>query len=151
MIDPIGLKAEITTDPKGLGYAPFVQPGSDNSIMALLNDPTNAKGQGTVAMPSLSKDQFLLATAPMLFTLVGLSAAIQAKWTPILEHLRAADQLDFTSATVQALVTAAVADGLLTQAQATALNQRMGSRAEVLFGAGTVLTNRDISFALRGS
>ena|SRR5579862_5971181 len=149
-IDPIILKGEITADPKGMGYAALVASGSDGGIAALLNAQTGP-GVGTVTLPSLTKDQFLTATAPFLPNLLTASPAIQAKWSVILDHLRAADQLDFTNPAVLALIVAAVTDGLLTSGQASGLNQRNGSRAEVLFGAGSSVASGDVSFAMRGT
>ena len=148
-MDYTALKNEITNDPLNLGYAVFVTAGNDQAIADLLNMATGP-GAGTVAMSSMSRDDFMMAIVPALVTLPNLSATIQSKWDRILAVVRAADTIFVSDSSIQALLGAAVADGVLTSDQVSVIGQRTGARAEVLFGAGTVITNTDISFALRG-
>ncbi|MDE2107462.1 MAG: hypothetical protein KGL39_60260, partial [Patescibacteria group bacterium] len=53
--------------------------------------------------------------------------------------------IDFTHANVSGALSQAVSDGVLTPAQAAAINQRTGTYAEVLCGAGASPTGSDIS------
>jgi hypothetical protein len=142
------LKKELEADPLGLGYAPLLDSGDDTGLCALLNSHSGF-GAATVSVPSVSRTDFLLAIAPAYLVLPTLNAFVQAKWDRILAVIGAADRIDCTDPRVQALLSAAVVDGVLTSDQATAINTRTGSRAEVLLGPGTELSTGDISFALR--
>ncbi len=142
------LQTELSTDPENLGYAALVAAGSDSGLVDLLN----AVGSGSayvVTVTTLTKDQALVATTPIVFAITRASilpdANIIAYWSSMLDHLRAADQIDVP--TVAALLDGAIADGVLTQDQVTAATTRQGSRAEVLFGAGTVITDTDVAIA----
>ena len=137
------LKTELTTDPNGLGYAGK----ADAQLAALLNSFTGP-GAAVVAIASMARSDFLLGIAPATFVLPSLSAALQSKWDRILSLARSADQINVASATVQALLATAVSDGVLTQAQSDAISKRTGSRAEVLFGAGTSVSELDIARAM---
>jgi hypothetical protein len=143
------LKKELEADPLGLGYAPLLASGNDTGLCALLNSRIGP-GTGVVSLSSVSRTDFLLACAPAYLVLPTLNAAVQAKWDRILAVIGAADRIDCTDPRVQALLSAAVIDGVLTSDQATAINQRTGSRAEVLLGAGVALTESDVVQALRG-
>lgn len=147
-IDPAALRAEITTDPAGLGYAPLVAAGADAGIAALLG-ATTGPGAAPIALPSVSRDAFLLGLRPAYMSLPTLPAAVQQKWDRILAAINSGAAVAIDAGT-QGLLASAVADGVLTQAQADAVWHRTGSRAEVLFGPDTVMTQADVSFALRG-
>jgi hypothetical protein len=148
-MDYTALKNEITNDPLSLGYAVFVTAGNDAAIAAILNMATGP-GAATVTDATMPRDDFMLAITPSLISLPGLSTTIQSKWDRILAVVRAADTINISDPAIQALLGASVADGVLTSDQVAAIGQRTGSRAEVLFGAGTTIMNTDISFALRG-
>jgi hypothetical protein len=148
-MDYTALKNEITNDPLGLGYSIFVTAGNDEAIAAILN-MTTGPGAATVTASVMPRDDFMLAITPSLISLPGLSATIQSKWDRILAVVRAATSINISQPSIQALLGAAVVDGVLTSEQVAAIGQRTGSRAEVHFGAGTTITNSDISFALRG-
>lgn len=144
-MDYAALKSELTTDPTALGYAPLIAIGSDQGLVELLNQISSVN----VTMPSLTRDQFLIAILPAGLVLPTLDAAIQAKWDRLIGLACAAQSI--LLATISALVSLGVSDGLLTTDQAAAIGQRPGSRAEVLFGAETTVSLADIGIALRGS
>jgi hypothetical protein len=148
-MDYTALKNEITNDPLNLGYAVFVTAGNDQAIADLLNAATGV-GAATVTVPAMSRDNFMTAIIPALIVLPALSTTIQSKWDRILAVVRAASIINISDPSIQALLGAAVSDNVLTSDQVSVIGQRTGSRAEVLFGAGTTVTNSDISFALRG-
>lgn len=147
MIDSTALASEITADPLGLGYAAQIAIGSDTGIAALLN-ATTGPGAAQVTLPGMSRDAFLSACLPGVIALAGLNGTIQAKWDRLLGVAQAADSI--TAANIAAVLSMAVTDGVLTSQQAAAIGVRTGSRAEVLFGAGTVVGASDVSMALRG-
>ncbi len=150
MIDYSALKNEIATDLKALGYAALVASGNDQGIADLLN-ATTGSGAATVGLTSLTKDEFVLGFAPAIYTnLSTLSTTKQQQWRDILNIINGATAVDLSTSNVQALLAQGVSDGLITQAEINAVTQKTGSRAEFLFGAGTVISNSDVSFALRG-
>jgi hypothetical protein len=148
-MDYQALKRELETDPKGVGYATPLALGNDTALADLLNAVTGT-GSSTIKDASLARSDFLLAIAPAYLTLPNLSQVVQSKWDRILAVISAADRIDIANPSVQALLAQAVSDGVLSQEHVDALGQRAGSRAEVLFGAGTVVGIQDVGFALRG-
>lgn len=141
------LKTEINTDPLNVGYAAYVTMGSDYNIAMLLNAGAGS-GASTLTLQTMPKDAFQLAVVPAVIALASASSALQAKWDRILGMVEASTVIDFTNSTVQALLAELVTDNLMTQNQVTAINQRTGSRAEVLFGATTIIDHLDVAKAL---
>lgn len=148
MIDPVTLAGELRGDPLVLGYAARIVVGDDAGLARLLNARTGP-GAATIALTSVPKSDFLVGLRPALLALAAKSAAIQGKWDRILAAIQSADAVRIDPITI-GLLGQAVADGLLTQAQVDAIGSRIGSRAERLFGLGTVVLSSDVSYALRG-
>lgn len=147
-IDYAALKEELETDPKNLGYSANISLGRDLAVADLMNAKTG-KGAESIALPTISKGQFLLGIAPVGLTLPTKSVEIQAKWDRIISLASSADIVDIGNPTVALLLQAAIADELITSEQIAAFSTRMGSRAEVLFGVDTVVRHEDIAKALR--
>jgi hypothetical protein len=142
------LKTELTTDPVNVGYAPYVTAQNDVQMAALIN-ATTGNGAATITLPTMSNADFVLAFAPYLSNVSGLSAPKQLYYVDLLwPAILQMGTIDFANANVAGILGQTVTDGLLTSAQATALNQRTGSRAETLFGAGTIVQASDIALAL---
>lgn len=144
-IDPAQLAAEIRTDPQALGYAAPLAAGQDGVIADLLNAVNPAY---VVSLSIIDKGDFLIGMLPAASALAGQDAATQANWDRMISIACANNTIDVGNAAVQAVLTAAVQQNLLSQAQADAVTKRAGSRAEVLFGAGTVVTHTDVARAL---
>lgn len=132
--DLLALKTEVNTDPIGMGYAAVID--QTNLLLKLLNDPANNVGGDTAARPfdalammdalvpaDYDSPQTALGAPNYVHTLVELAAyeSIAAYKTKFRELFAA------NSDTVTAL-----------DAQTSPL-----SRAEVLFGQGTVITRDD--------
>jgi hypothetical protein len=149
MIDLAALRAEIQGDPRGLDYGPHAVAQDDGAVADLLNS-TTGPGAATIALSFVSRDDFLKAILPAFLVIPNLPANIQAKWDRILNMINAGAGVTI-NAPVQALLAQAVTDGVLTQEEADAVWHRTGSRAEVLFGPGTVVTPDQVSVALRGN
>jgi hypothetical protein len=136
---------EINTDPHGLGFAALKTAGNFNGIAAIFASTTNA-GAGTVTMPSVDSVDFVTAFLPHLLPMEALSSAARvATYDRLWSAILSMPTIDFSNSNVQNLLTLAVSDSLLTQPQATALNQRQGSYAEMLCGAGAAPSGSDIS------
>lgn len=137
-INYTALKTEIQTDPKVLGYAPFVASGSDWQIANLLNTvgASNEKVNQQYVQPRL---------------VVG--CIVYTEWATVAVELRQylqmvlQDQVDVNNVQVKAAFQAAFAVGSVTRTNITALLNRSASRAEALFGAGTVIAASDVAIA----
>jgi hypothetical protein len=147
-LDRAALKAEIQADPLGIGYGPHAAAQDDAAVAGLLNARTGP-GAGTIALDYVSRDDFLKGIRPALLRLPAEDANIQAKWDRILSLIATGPGVTIDDET-RALLDSAVTDGILTQAEADAVWHRTGSRAEVLFGPGAVVTPAEVSVALRG-
>lgn len=147
-IDYEALKDELEQDPKNLGYSALISAGRDLALAALLNAKSGA-GAETLSLQVITKGAFLLGISPVGLTLPTKSSADQMKWDRIISFASAADFVDVGNANVAGLLALAIADGLITQQQVDSFTKRVGSRAEVLFGADTVINHEDIAKALR--
>ncbi len=147
-MDYTALKTELTTDPKSLGYAPLLTATNDAGCAALLN-ATTGNGAATVNLPSLTHDQFALLIAPVVMSLGSATTALQTKWTPMLNLISGIQSVTLNS-TILGMINALSSDfpTELTAAQITSATTKTGSRAEVLFGVGTVIQWTDIAHAM---
>ena len=136
------LKSEVLTDPIGMGYAPVVE--NTSQLLKLLNDPANNVGGETV-------DEEL--TAEILLDVIDTSElgsnqvdAGELEWLKMVFHY-ALQGYDIEK--YRAKITGIFQQNSATNQAIDAL-QRSLSRAEVLFGPGTVLGREDW-FAARDS
>jgi len=152
--DAAALKTELQNDPQSLGYANLAQAARDQAIADLLNAP----GAGLVPLTEQTKNLFLRITTPAAIRLavgVGtdnqqLEALAVAKWKTVLEQARAADpgsSINVSLVGANAPLGDPVADKVMTSDEFLALTNRVGSRAEVLFGAGVVVTAEQVGAA----
>jgi hypothetical protein len=147
-MDYAALKTELTTDPKGIGYATPLAATNDNAVAALIN-ATTGPGSGTITLPSLTHDEFAMLIAPVVMAIGGSSAALQATWYPMLNLISGISIVQTTTQNMGML--GALSSAFPTQLPAsaiTAATTRIGSRAEVLWGAGTVIQWQDIATAM---
>lgn len=143
------LKIELATDPKGLGYAPLVAVGNDQAVADLLNAKTGP-GAEAISLAVIPKGDFLLGIAPAAMVLATKDDATQRRWDRLIALASASDQIRVGSPTIQGLLAQAVGEGLLAQGQVDGFTKRVGSRAEVLFGPGAMLTTTQIGEARNG-
>lgn len=135
------LKSELQTDPLAIGYAPYVTAGNDNECAALINALTGP-GAATITIPSYSSDAFATGILPAVMALGAATTALQTKWQYVLQTALSRQLIQYAAASP--LLSALVADGLLTSAQVTAFTTRIGGRAEFLWGAGTQVSPVDV-------
>lgn len=135
------LHAELFTDPLSLGYAGFISTGDDNSLSDLLN--THHSGGGFLVFadpvsPSVifdvinPEDYTSLTTTDLarlqtIFTLPDVNLAVSATLDKVL---------------------GVFPNGSPSVLAITALQHRAGSRAEVLWGPGTVVTPNEVNEAI---
>ena len=136
MINYTALKAEIANDPNGLGYAGK----TDQPVADLMNDP--AKG-GTITRGAITSQTVIDAVNPNEF------AALTALQLQQLQVITSTGNVDVGNTNVQGqlgkLFTAAASP--ITRSAIIALASRPASRAEALFGSGTIIQASDVAQA----
>lgn len=150
-IDFAALRAEIATDPAALGY-----PGkSRGQVRDLLNAPDPAspprwtKAQPLISAPALRRWAAAAgARQPLEAGVTNASAAVASICLAVRDFLMGGgDPLDLADPANQSMIAALVTARVLTADQAASLNALgtvPASRAEALFGAGTVVSLDDI-------
>jgi hypothetical protein len=156
-LTPAALKTELTTDPLNLGYASYVSTfsngDSQHSLFALLNAKNYTQN---IPVPITS----VLIWGAGTGVLAALKAAITnpdpvvqsiALAADTLLHSGLTETLDLTNPSIAGMLDPLVQAGVLTANQKTsllALQVIPASRAEVLFGPGTVIGGNDVYNAL---
>lgn len=139
-IDYNALKTEIQTDPLTFGYLTAGTGGNDEAIAVLLN---------TVRVGA-KVNQGLIAPA------LVVGCIVYTEWATVAAELRQyiqmtlQDAVDVNNTNVKAAYQAAFGAGTTTRANFVKLLQRDASRAESLWGAGTIIMAADVAKALRG-
>ena len=156
MISITAIKNEILLDPVVIGYAPAYAAGDDFFVSNLFNTIT---GLGTAKMlhDSLARGVVIKGVIPATdqlasgLTISGIviTPALNAKWQNRFAALRAADDRIIIDTGFMFLLNGLVSDGLIQQPYIDALTMKTGSRAEVLFGTGTVISIAQVA-ATRG-
>ena len=140
MIDHAQLKAEILTDPQGLGYAALWESGDDLGLLAILND--KALG-GTISRLYITAAELQGAMDPTEFA--AFSAAFIARWQCFLMVTMASLPIATGNLKQQLLAMFPNSAGTAnSRANLIALQSRAGSRIEALFGDGIVASGEDI-------
>lgn len=137
-MDYTALKAELVNDPVGLGYAPH-RWGNSSALAALLNAPR--AGAADVWNPGVDTDKLRSRVAKSDY--VALSADDRA----FLAFLLGGDSLDTSLAQVQTDAGALFPAGSATRTAWLAVARRKPSRAEELWGVGTVIRVSDVDAA----
>ena len=154
-IDRITLKNEILNGPLKSELAPLVAAQDYQGIASVLN----RRDAVTVIVPGSSFNHRELmdvmdpVMAASILDKLEAAAATNSvvKW--VLYSIKGDAGIDLSRPNARAQIDALVAAGVLTASEAAALKalaERQGSRAELLFGIGTVVTAEDVSHALNG-
>lgn len=136
------LKSELATDPQALGYAAAFAAGDHGTPASLIN---------LVRAGAAYQVDRELIPAHMLFASVDATefAALTTLQLTQLSAILASGQIDLSKANIRTMLSAIFPSGGPTRTALIALAKRQGSRAEVLFGPGTTLSNQHISQAWR--
>lgn len=152
MVNLAQLKTELQADPAGLGYAAHV-PHAPGALADMLNAQS-----ATMAKPRMITARGIMASyglgpsagGAFLDKLEVLSAGVPAiKWA--MKFLQAESGIDVGEPATQAMLTSLIGVGGITQAEVDgvkAMALQPASRAEVLFGAGSQITEADVRAAL---
>ncbi|MBV9849821.1 MAG: hypothetical protein JO250_09135 [Armatimonadetes bacterium] len=146
-IDTAALRQELATDPLGLGYAALTDvPAAD-----ALNAPHYSLPATT--LPQVS---FLHQLADMLVAVSQIptgdsrypaAQGILADWNILQPIVTTLPSINPQQQSFTGIFTALAGMGVITQAQLTSLTTVPASRAEVLFGSGTLITHLDVAQA----
>jgi hypothetical protein len=130
------LAAEINTDPAGLGLPALAAAHNDAAVAAALNAPTAS----LISLGTISKQDFVFKWAFITVRIVGLPAALSAKWQWLFAVAVESGIVVLDGALLIATRAAAIADGLCTAAEWDSVALRPGSRAELRWGVGTIVS-----------
>jgi hypothetical protein len=141
-IDYAALKSEIQADPTILGYAPFVTAGSDIGVAGLLN--------ATRAGISVFRNDLGVREVINAIDATNFASLTQIQVSKLMLLFTSTPTIDATNANTRTIFLGIFSGMTATVNALTALASRTGSRAEQLFGAGTVVGHLDVARALRG-
>jgi hypothetical protein len=139
-MDYVALKAELQNDPQALGYAPFVANGSDQKLANLINA---LKQTATVTRNLVPAYEVWEAIVPADW------AALTSQEKQRVETILAMGMVKVSGPNTRSAFLAAFGVGTPTRTNLAALQTKIGSRAEELFGEGVGVTNEDVAIALR--
>jgi hypothetical protein len=131
------LHTEITTDPKGLGYAGQ----SDYAISVIMNTP-GASGE-FIFRGFTSIWEIVAAIVRSEYD--ALAAADKAYLNAVI--LAPGVQLKSGNSTLRSQIGAIFGSGTTTRTNLTAAAQKSATRGEVLFGEGTTIADTDVAAA----
>ncbi len=138
------LGAELTTDPLGLGYTPL--DGDDQQDADAINLPRGVFQRDNLIDAIAVQEAVVAADYPQ-------AAADQWKrdlWSDILRSVGFAGLINANEGKLKDKVQLVFSGATATLANLAALQTRDGSRAEVLWGDGSLVTTEAIAKALRG-
>lgn len=151
---PEDLKAEIENDPAGLGYAEFITE-APGRIADMMNEPrfTMHKSRmvsfkGLYTSYGVGPDM-----APVILGKIRAGAEASQVLFDVKEMIYSPEGIDFGDAATLEFIDR-LTPAVFTTAEADALRAialQPTSRAEVLYGAGIVLTETDVRKALNGN
>jgi hypothetical protein len=133
------LQTELSTDPKSLGYATKIAASDWQGCADLINALTGA-GAATINVKTV--DTLTLQEAVVGSEAAALTPAQSALWAALL--LTAEGNVPVGNSNIQSQALAVWASTTTTRANLIALLTRVGSRAEVLWGQGTTVSENDV-------
>jgi hypothetical protein len=142
---PETLKIELSDDPMTIGYKALLDM-KDETYISLCDAVNRVREGEPYAVPRgiISRTTFIgdCLRLGVFDTLAALpDAAAKSGWLFLLEDVMPLiDQFDVNSDTFNTQVARMIDTGLIDRVTADALQYRQGSRAEVLWGPGTVVT-----------
>jgi hypothetical protein len=143
MINYTTLKTELTTDPKRLGYATRLANGDDAGVADVMNNRTLPSGAAPVWRNDVRVGEIVNNIQSADF-----SALNQLQCTKLQLLFSGQNFLDTSLPNLRSNFSS-IFSGMTTTLNAlTAMAQPSGSRGEVIFGWGTVITANDVATAI---
>src|SRR5262245_15690249 len=134
------LKTEYLTDPTSIGYGPFVSTGNDLKLADLINTP----GSGPGDRATLASEEFQAAVVAAEYG--ALTDPFRQLWQALLIS-SAQRGVPIKSPAIRSQITSIWGPATTTRSNLATLQQKSGSRAEVLFGDGTFIQPSDVARA----
>lgn len=149
-LTPAALKAEITTDPLIYGYGPLFEAGSDGAVADLLNklrDGTDGEAAISVKRPDISPVEILEVIDTR--DLKASPTILEGSWFESITQYQSVRFVneDGSNTRVRSNLNRLVVDTNGSQTRLNAIANRVGSRAEQLFGVGIAVSADDVSRA----
>jgi len=140
-MDHIVLRNEIQTDPLAIGYSALVAAGNDAGVATMLNTPIAGQWIFDGRMAS-----------NVLFELIDAAeyAALNADQKNVLFGVLGMGEVDLTGANALAIMQSLFANPSNTRTNIINRVRRNPTRAEMLFGIKSHVTDLDVALALRG-
>jgi hypothetical protein len=147
------LTTELQTDPRSYGYAPFIASGSDQTLADMLNlVRTGSNGGPAISIKRDDVQSSEVYHALELSDLVTNPGASQLQWfsaTLLAAYPIQLLNADGSSTPVRTNILALLKSGAsASKTRLGALETRLGSRAEELFGGRTYINSADVARAL---
>ena len=135
------IRAEITNDPAGVGYAALISASNFTAALAALS----------LHRVSVQIDQQLIPTASIFEAMVPAEwAALSAQEKQRIQIVLSLGAVDLRGPNVRGTFTTAFVAGTTTRTNLQTLLTRNGSRAEAVLGANSTLSYEDFVAAVRG-
>jgi hypothetical protein len=134
------LTSEITNDPKAVGYQALLTAKDFGAIAQRINDPANVAGKGNVAREPITAIQFLTQLVD-----TEASTFTAAQWSALnFAFCGGSGTVNLGDVATQMVLIKSLGTAAATITALTAYLNRVGSRAEVLWGTGAVVTLQNI-------
>lgn len=134
------LRDEIDNDPQSLGYS-----GKTNFQIAQILNTVGLSGE-TVDVPFVTTGEIQGAVVGSEYLL--LTAPQRDLWDAVLSAANTSRGVPIDNTNIRGQILDTWDPGTATRSNLAALQTRSASRAEVLFGAGTIITDNDVEEAL---
>ncbi len=135
------LRTELLTDPRGLGYSAGISIGDHNRVSDLLNTSAASHSVSIGTIYALDMQQ---SVVPGEYAVI--SAGQRDLWGAIVAT--SINGIAISNTVIRNQVAFVWSAGTTTRSNLLALDTRSGSRAEVLFGEGTVVFSTEVGKAL---
>lgn len=147
-INYTALKSELQNDPAALGYALHVASGNDSALADLINAP---KVGVVMRNEFISSADILEAIDSRDFETTPLAAHVAWFQAEMVQGRLRLVELDGTNTRALGNIKRLLlnADPQGSEARLNVIADRLGSRAEELFGRNTVVSSTDIAIAVR--
>lgn len=144
-IDYAVLKTELNTDPNGYGYADAIAIGD----MRVLADKLN-QTRAAISIPRPDVTPMEILEAIRVTDFIANASVLYASWFESLTQFASVRilKVDGSDTRVMTNLMTLLTNGSQSEVRLRALASRQGSRAEQLFGPGTVVTPEDCSKAI---
>lgn len=143
-VNPVALKQEITTDPKGYGWITKWNAGDDTGLAADMNLPRTGSNGG----PAISLNKGTISAQELVEAVVQSEMPSNASQRDWLIMVASGERVRVDAgSTARAGLLAIFGAATTTRANLTAASSRAASRIEELFGLGAAVGADDIGAA----